>query len=110
PHLGLPGITARDAALDRGDEALARQPGVRQIDLLGRLDLDAEVVDRASLSRPFEQYELEGRLIDGEVCVTGTQLRQLGGEQLGVERDRGVEVVDVEGELDAGHGYLRAIH
>ena len=45
----------------------------------------------------------ERRLGDGEVGVAGLDLRRLGTEQRGVEGDRRVEVIDVEGELEAGH-------
>ena len=40
----------------------------------------------------------------GEVGVALLDLGRCGVEQLGVERDRLVEVIDVESELYAGHG------
>ena len=58
----------------------------------------------AGLAHAGEQDQLERRIGDGEVGVPVADLGRLGPEQLGVELDRGVEVGDVEGELDTGHG------
>ena len=49
-------------------------------------------------------------LRDGEVGVAGAALGRLGVEQLGVEGDRGVQVGDVEGELDSGHQQQSSPH
>ena len=52
----------------------------------------------------LDEDQLEGWFGDGEVGVPGPDFGRFGAEQLGVELDRGVEVADVEGELDTGHG------
>lgn len=51
--------------------------------------------------RILEKYELERRLVDGEVRVTRTGLGRTCIEHLRVEVDRSIEVTDVEGELEA---------
>ena len=66
---------------------------------------DAQVVEGAALG-PLEEDQLQRRLGDGEVGVAGLALGGLGGEQLRVEVDGLVEVADVEGELESGHGFL----
>ena len=68
------------------------------------VDLDAEVVEPAVGAGLLEQDELQGRVGDGEVGVAGLALVRLGGEELRVEGDGLVDVGDVEGELDTGHG------
>ena len=68
------------------------------------LDLDAEVVEASVGVGLLEEHELEGRVGDGEVGVAGLALGRLGGEELRVEVDGLVDVGDVEGELDSGHG------
>src|SRR5690242_9125107 len=78
--------------------------------LLGRLDLDAEMVDRATLTRVLEEDQFERRLGDCEVRVTRPELARGSAEEFGVERDRFIDAVDVECELDARHGdYLRRV-
>ena len=62
--------------------------GDRRSDLVGRVDLDADVVERARLTGVGEQDQLERRIGDREVGVAVTDLRRRGLEQLGVERDR----------------------
>jgi hypothetical protein len=59
------------------------------------------VVEAASLPRLLDEDELERRLCDGEVGIAGADLGRLGVEERGVEVDRRLEVVDVDGELDA---------
>jgi len=99
----LLGIAARGPALvDRG-EPLPGEAGRLGVDRLDVLDLDAEVVQRSALSGILEQEELERGLGDRTVRVAGTALGRLSAEQPCVERDRLVDVVDVEGELDSGH-------
>jgi hypothetical protein len=71
------------------------------VDRLDRLDLDSQVVERAALTGALEQDEFERRVGDGEVRVPGPGLGRLDTEQLRVERGRGLDVVDVGGELDA---------
>ena len=68
--------------------------------------LDPEVVEAGLGVGVLEQHELQGRIGDGEVRVAGLALGGLGGEELRVEVDRLVDVGDVEGELDSGHGVI----
>ena len=82
-------------------EALGRETVGGGRDLVGGLDLDAEVVEGAALAGVLDEHQLERRLGDGEVGVAVADLGGLGAEQLGVEGDGAVEVVDVEGELDS---------
>ena len=79
------------------------QPGDLGVHGVAGLDLDAEVVDRAALAGVLQQHQLQRRLGDGEVRIAGLHLGGRGVEQLGVERDRLVEVIDVESELHTGH-------
>ena len=79
--------------------------------LVGRLDLDAEVVECAGhtvapCGGVLHQDELERRVGDGEVGVARPALGRLGAEELGVELDGLVDVADVECELDPRHGDL----
>jgi hypothetical protein len=76
--------------------------------LFGGFDLDTEMVERPGAAMPpplgvLDQDQLQGWLGDGEVGVAGSDLGGFGGEQLGVEVDGGVEVGDVEGQLDTRH-------
>jgi hypothetical protein len=67
-------------------EALAGQPGRRQLDLLGGFGLDTEMVERPSgaMAPRFGVFDqgLQGCLGDGEVGVAQPDLGRLGGEQL----------------------------
>src|SRR6201993_3784427 len=65
------------------------------------------MVDAAPVAGVFDQNQFQRGFGDGEVGVALFELGGLGIEQLGVERDRFVEVVNVEGELNAGHDGLR---
>ena len=70
----------------------------------GELDaggLDAEVVELLGRAAVFEQDQLQGRVVDGEVRVAGALFVRLDAEQLGVEGRRGFDVVDVQCELHA---------
>ncbi len=58
------------------------------------------------LSGVLQQDQLQRRFGDSEVGVALLDLGRCGVEQLGVERDRLVEVIDVESELYAGHENL----
>src|SRR4029077_16054315 len=69
-------------------------------------DLHPEVVHAATVAGALDQHQLERRLGHREVGVAVAHLRRIGAEQLAVEGDRGVEVVDVEGELESGHEVL----
>ena len=85
-------------------EAGRPQAGELGVDGVDAGDLDAQVVEGAAGARVLDEDELERRLGHGEVGVAGLALGRLRAEQAAVEVDRRLEVVDVEGELDAGHG------
>jgi hypothetical protein len=105
PDLVLHRVAAGDVLLDVGGHPLAAQPPRRRGDLVGGLHLHAQVVEGAArLLRVLDEHQLEGRVGDGEVGVAGTTLGGLGAEELAVEVDGGLQVGDVEGELDTGHG------
>src|ERR1700733_3352971 len=106
PELVLPGVTARRVTLIDARQAGPGEPLLLGIDGIGVADLDAEMVQAAALPRVLQQNELERRLGDGEVGVAGTALGGLGSEQLAVKRDGLLDVIDVEGELHAGHENL----
>ena len=77
-------------------------------DLVGRLGLDAEMVDRARLGiGTLEHHELERRIGDLPVGVARLDLVRLGVEHAGVEVDGFVEIGDVESELQAHGWFLR---
>jgi hypothetical protein len=66
--------------------------------------LDPDVVQRAVCVGVVEEDQLERGVGDGEVGVAGPLLGRLDTEEVGVEAGGGVDVGDVEGELDAaGH-------
>ena len=101
PHLVLGGKATRGADLLVGEQPLAGEAGDLLMDLLAGFDLHAQVVDGPALARVLQQHQLERRIGDGEVGITVLELGRLGVEQLGVEGDRLVEIVDIEGELNA---------
>ena len=104
PELVLPGVAAGGVPFVDDGQACFGQAGLLGVHGAGVGDLDAQVVQGAALAGVLNEDELEGRLGDGEVGVAGAELGRLGTEQLAVEGDGLVEVLDVEGELDAGHG------
>jgi len=85
-------------------QAVAGDPGLDRVHGVDVLDLDAEVVERAALAGVLDEHELQRRLGHREVRVPGADLGGLGAEEPAVEVDRGLEVVHVDGELEAGHG------
>src|SRR5450755_3181605 len=103
PELVLPGVAAGRVALIDRRESGPGEPLPLGIDGIRVADLDAEMVEAAALARVLQQDELQRRLGDGEVGVAGTALSRLGTEQLAVERYGLLDVIDVEGELHAGH-------
>jgi hypothetical protein len=108
PDLVLHGVATGDLVFSRRGEALGAEPARGGGDVVGRLDLDTEVVRRAASAGALDEDELQRRFGDGEVGVAGSPLGRLGTEQLRVELDGLVDVGDVEGELHAGHAeYLR---
>ena len=104
PDLVLDGIAAGGVRLDIGGHPLCGQSLCLDRHLRGGVHLDAQVIDRARLTHPLDEHELEGRLPDGEVGVAGADLGRSGVEQRRVEGDGLVEVGDVERELHTGHG------
>src|SRR6266487_564751 len=106
PGLVLHGVATGGVLLLGRDQAGLAQPGDLVVDLLGRLDLDSKVVERAAAAGALQQDELERRRSDREVGIAGAALGRLGPEQRRVEPDRRVEVVDVQRELDPCHGTL----
>ena len=103
PVLVLPGVAAHHVALHvEGDPGGLEALGLL-LHLRHRRPLDAEVVEGAGLRGVGEEHQLERRVGDREVGVARAPLGGLGAEEGGVERHRLVEVVDVEGELEAGH-------
>ena len=83
-----------------GVEPVAGQAGFGGLNLGCGVDFDAEVVEGATHGA-FDEDELEWRVGDGEVGVSGFALGGLRGEQLGVELDGLVDIGHVEGELDS---------
>lgn len=57
-----------------GEQARVGEAGDLAVDLLGGLDLDAEVVEAAALAGVLDEHELERGLRDGEVGVAGLRL------------------------------------
>ena len=74
--------------------------------LVGGSNLNPEMVERARVAYSLDQNELQGRVGNGEVGVPVPHLGRFGGEQLGIELDRGVEIRHIEGQLHSGHGAL----
>jgi hypothetical protein len=108
--LVLLGEAAGSLASLLGGEPGLGQAGLLGFDHAGVGDLDAKVVEAAALAGVFQQHQLERRLGDREVRITGPELGRLGAEQLRIEGNSLVDVVDVEGELQtAGHGTSRRL-
>ena len=96
PDLVLGGKTTGGADLLVGEQAFAGQSGDLGVHLVAGFHLDTEVVDGAALAGVFQQHQLQRRLGHREVGVTGLHLGRGNAKQFGVERDRLVEIVDVE--------------
>jgi hypothetical protein len=62
------------------------------------------VIDPTGRLLVLNEYQLEGWLGDGKVRVPRASLGRFCTKQLLVERDRGVEVADIESELYSGNG------
>ena len=108
PGFGLLGETALCVVDARGLEARLAHATIGGHHLLGGLGFDAEVVDRAVLTGSFEDHQLEGRVLDGPVGVTGLHLGRSLTEQLRVEVDGGVQIVHVQGQLQSHALFLSA--
>ena len=109
PHLVLDGVAAVGCSCDLG-RRVRRRPG-------GPVAATTSSVVSTSTPRwlrrrrcrglerrVLDQDQLERRVGDGEVGVAGPDLGRLGVEQFRVEVDGLVEVGDIEGKLDTGHG------
>src|ERR1700678_4140747 len=108
PDLVLDREAAGGLILDLRRHPLPAQPISGHGHLVGSLHLDAEVAEGVldAMSPALgllNQDQLQRRVGDGEVGVSGLTLGRFGPEQLGVELDRRVDVGDIEGELDSGH-------
>ena len=90
--------------MDIGGHVVGLELRDRGAHLVGGLDLDADVVHCSGDAATGDEHELEGWFGDGEVGVAVADLGRFGLEQLGVESDCFVEIVDVQSELDTGHG------
>jgi hypothetical protein len=109
PHLVLQGVAAGGVVLDLGEQAEVGQPPSGGVDLVGGVDLDAEVVHHRRLVGPaLDEHQLERWLGDGEVGVAGSTLGRVDTEQRAVERDRPFEVGHAQGELNARHDHSEA--
>src|SRR5581483_5458373 len=102
PHLVLGGKTTCRAELLLSEHALPSESGDLLVDLVAGFDLHAEMIDRAAVPRVLQKHKFQRWLFDGEVGVAVFDLGRRRVEQLRVKRDRLVEVVDIEGELNAG--------
>src|SRR5206468_1423920 len=97
PDLVLTRVAARRVHLVERREAGRDEPLLRREDVLGRLHLDARVVERTEiLALPLRQREVERRLGDRELRVTRLVLLGRDAEQRLVERDRPLDVGDGE--------------
>ena len=104
PDLVLQGVAAGGVVLLEGGQARFLETAGRGGDLVGGVDLDAEVVHAGVLAGlALDEDELERRGGDGEVGVAGAALGRFGAEELGVEGDGAFEVGYAQGQLDAGH-------
>ena len=92
PHLVLDGVATRGPGLYRRLHALSRAVNSGGGYLVGRGDLDPEMVDRTGLAGALDQDQLQRRIYDGEVGVPGTDLGRLGMEERRVEGDGFVEI------------------
>jgi hypothetical protein len=106
PELVLPGIAAGRVPLVGRVQAGPGQTGLHGVDRVGVGDLDAQMIEAAALARVLQQDQLQRWLGDSEVRVTGADLGRAGAEQLAVEGDGLLDVVHVEGELQARHANL----
>src|SRR5262249_51542226 len=75
--------------------------------VIGGLDLDAQVIERTGLPVAGDEDQLHGRFGHREVGVARTNLGRFGAEQLRVEVDGLVEIGHVQGQLHPTHSFLR---
>jgi hypothetical protein len=74
------------------------------VKLVAGTDLDTQVVERVALPRLLEQHELQRRAGGRGVRVAGAGPGGLDAEQPAGEGGGGLDVVDAESQVDAGHG------
>jgi hypothetical protein len=97
-------VAAGGLLLEGRRQAFTGKTILRRGYLVAAFHLDSEVIERPrGLAGVLDEDELERRLGDGEIGIVGAAFRRLGPEQLGVELHSGINVGDVEGELDSGH-------
>jgi hypothetical protein len=85
-------------------KAALGQASRRLLDLLRRVDADAEVRERSPVG--LLERERDRRIRQLELRVAGFPLRRLRPEELAVERDRAIEVGNVEREVECVHVWL----
>src|ERR1035437_6959264 len=104
PHFVLEGVAAFRLLLDGRGQSASGQTDLRGGHLVGRRDLDTEVVERARhFGGILDEDQLERWVGYGKIGVAGADFGRLGGEQLGIEHDSFVKISDVQGKLDTGH-------
>src|SRR5450755_110771 len=109
PELVLLGVAAGGVPLISGGKPGPGEAGLLGFDGVDVGDFDAQVVEGAPLAGAFQQDQLQRRLGDREVRITGAALGRLRAEQPAVEGDGLVDVVDVQRELHTGHGNLQGL-
>lgn len=104
PAFVLVGAAAVTLALTVHDQSSGSDSIELGVDVVGGLMLDTQVVDGAVFAPTFGQHELQRRVGDGEVRIATLELGRRRGEQFGLVLDGRLEVVDIHGELESGHG------
>ena len=112
PELRLPRVTALDAFLPLGVEPGGLEAALNLDQLLGVSHAQPDVIEVAAGAGPAgNQRQHERRLRQIELGVVGSDLGRLGAEQHAVERDRAVEIRDVERGVELAQGVVdRASH
>jgi hypothetical protein len=109
PYLVLHSEAAGCGLLQLGRKSFFRETPRGLLHVSGGAYLDAQVVEGTRHPIPtsgwvLDQDQLEWGFSDDEIGITGPALGGLGGEELGVEVDRSVDVRDVESKLYTSHG------
>jgi len=79
-------------------------------DVVGRTELDTQVVERRRPVRILEEHELERWVAQQEVGIAGSLLARTLSEHGRVALDGNAEVGDVERELQAAGGHRGLLH
>jgi hypothetical protein len=103
-------VAASNPFLYRYRKPLGAQTSAGISYLLGRGDLNTQVIEGPGLTRILEEDELEGRVGDRKIGIAGTPLGGVGREEFGIEINRFIEVADVESELHPAHIHLLSIN